>query len=78
MSGKVIYTDEPMELRVIPDFLPPPEQLFPSEDTVEVTLALSTRSVAFFKEKAKQYNVPYEHVIRVVLNQYTDGQIGPR
>lgn len=45
MSAKVRYTDEPMgELRVIPDFLPPPEELFRQEGAVKVTISLSQRS----------------------------------
>lgn len=32
MSRKIKYTDEPMEAKVIPDFLPPPGQLRKSEN----------------------------------------------
>lgn len=45
-------------LRVIKDFLPPPEQLVQREENVKVTLSLSQRSVAFFKREAKKRRVP--------------------
>jgi len=45
-------------VRVVEDFLPPPEALVLREDTVKVTLALSRRSVDFFKRAAKSRRVP--------------------
>ena len=40
MKNKIKYTEEPMgELRVIEDFLPPPDQLVLKEDNVKVTIA---------------------------------------
>jgi hypothetical protein len=41
MKSKIKYTDEPMgKLKVVSDFLPPPDQLVLKEDNVKVTLAL--------------------------------------
>jgi hypothetical protein len=51
-------------VRVVEDFLPPPEALVLREDTVKVTLALSRRSVDFFKRAAKSRRVPYQRMIR--------------
>jgi hypothetical protein len=46
MSAKIKYTDEPLgKLRVVPDFLPAPEDLVFREERVKVTLVLSKRSV---------------------------------
>ncbi|MBI4454811.1 MAG: CopG family transcriptional regulator [Acidobacteria bacterium] len=57
MSAKIRYTDEPLgKLGIVPDFLPPPEELVFREDAVKVTIALSTRSVEFFKREAAKYN----------------------
>jgi hypothetical protein len=50
MSTKIKYTDEPLgELHVISDFLPSPAELAFREEGVKVTLALSKKSVEFFK-----------------------------
>jgi predicted DNA binding CopG/RHH family protein len=65
------YTDEPIgPLRFIKDFLPPPDQLILKEDGVKVTISLSKRSVDFFKKHAKKSKVPYQRMIRRVLDEY--------
>ena len=51
MSTKIKYTDEPLEARVIQDFLPPPEELAFREEGVKVTLALSKKSVDFLRPR---------------------------
>lgn len=55
----------------IEDFLPGPEQLIKKEDSVKITILLSKNSVAFFKEKAKKTGVPYQTMIKTVLDKYT-------
>jgi hypothetical protein len=70
MKDKVKYTDEPMQFRVIPDFLPPPSQLVFKDDAVKVTLSLSTRSVHFFKSEAAKHGVQYQRMIRSLLDAY--------
>lgn len=70
MARKTRYTDEPMELEVIPDFLPPPEKLIRREETVKVTLILDKSSVEFFKRHARKNRVPYQRMIRRVLQVY--------
>lgn len=65
------YADEPIgPIRVIRDFLPPPDQLILKDDGVKVTISLSRRSVEFFKEHAKKSKVPYQRMIRRVLDEY--------
>jgi hypothetical protein len=50
MSAKIKYTDEPLgKFEIVSDFLPPPENLVFRDEGVKVTLALSKRSVDFFK-----------------------------
>ena len=50
MSAKIKYTNEPLgRLKVVRDFLPPPEDLVFRDEGVKVTIALSKRSVEFFK-----------------------------
>ena len=73
MSRRIRYTDEPIgALRVVRDFLPPPEELVFREDAVKVTIALSKRSVEFFKAAASRHNTQYQKMIRRLLDQYVD------
>ena len=60
MKRKIKYTDEPIELELIEDFLPRPEQLVLREENVKVTITLSKESIEFFKQVAKQYHSPYQ------------------
>jgi hypothetical protein len=69
MNGKTAdYTDDQGEitgdLRRVTDMLPPPDQLVPRDDTVKVTLALSRRSIEFFKREAAKHRVPYQGLRR--------------
>jgi hypothetical protein len=73
MSSRIKYTDEPLgELKVIPDFLPPPEQLAFREEGVKVTIALSKRSVEFFKAEATRHHTQYQRMIRRLIDAYVD------
>ena len=73
MKKKIKYRDEPIgAITVIPDFLPPPENLVLREDTVKVTLAISRTSFDFFKTQAKKAHAPYQKMIRALLDQYTN------
>ena len=72
MSRKIKYTDEQLgKIRVIPDFLPPPEELAFRDDTVKVTISLSQSSVDFFKREAKKQNTQYQKMIRRLLDAYS-------
>ncbi|MCI0505983.1 MAG: CopG family transcriptional regulator [Gammaproteobacteria bacterium] len=72
MSAKIKYTDEPIgPLKVVPDFLPAPEELVFKEDTVKVTIALSKESVEFFKQEAEKHHTQYQKMIRRLLDIYT-------
>ncbi|WP_018953968.1 CopG family transcriptional regulator [Thioalkalivibrio sulfidiphilus] len=72
MSAKTKYTDEAIgPVKVIPDFLPPPEELVFKEDTVKVTIALSRESVEFFKREARKHDTQYQKMIRRLLDAYT-------
>jgi predicted DNA binding CopG/RHH family protein len=76
-SGR--YTDAPKEINdallsatEIEDFLPPPDQLIAKEETQKITIALSQRSVEFFKSAADENHIPYQQLIRKVLDNYTE------
>ena len=67
------YTEgEIGDLRVVEDFLPPPAELVLREDTVKVTLALSRRSLDFFKKEAGKARVPYQRMIRALVDAYAE------
>lgn len=71
MTDRIVYTEgEIDEVRIVPDFLPPPSELAFREDTVKVTIALSRSSVEFFKREAAKHQVPYQKMIRRLLDEY--------
>ena len=71
MKRKPKYTNELLgRVQVVKDFLPPPEMLVLKEDGVKVTLSLSKRSVDFFKSRAAHSKVPYQKMIRSLLDSY--------
>ena len=55
----------------VKDFLPPPDQLVMPEETVKVTIALNSSTVAFFKKQAGRHKTKYQKMIREVLDRYT-------
>ena len=74
-SRTVKYTaGEIGRLRVVEDFLPPPDALVAREDNVKVTLSLSRRSVDYFKRAAKRRRVPYQRMIRALVDAYAEKQ----
>jgi len=76
MSNRTVkYTaGEIGRLSVIKDFLPRPDDLVPREDNVKVTLSLSRRSLDFFKREAKKRRVPYQRMIRALVDTYAERQ----
>ena len=73
MSAKIKYTDEPLgEVKVVRDFLPPPEELAFREEGVKVTLALSRKSVDFFKAEAAKHHTQYQRMIRRLVDAYVE------
>ncbi len=72
MNAKIKYTDEPIKAKVIRDFLPPPEELAFREEGVKVTLALSKKSVEFFKSEAAKNHTQYQRMIRKLIDAYVE------
>ncbi|MBF0292620.1 MAG: CopG family transcriptional regulator [Nitrospinae bacterium] len=67
---RIEYTDEPLDLEVITDFLPQPENLVLKDETVKVTISLTRHSVDFFKRQAKRRHVSYQAMIKKALDLY--------
>jgi hypothetical protein len=57
---------------VVKNFLPPPDKLVLRESNVKVTLSLSSRSVDFFKREAQKQHVPYQRMIRALVDAYAE------
>jgi len=71
MKNKIKYTDEPMGgLRVVKNFLPPPDQLALREENVKITISLKKSSVEFFKKEAQRHRTSYQKMIRRVVDWY--------
>jgi hypothetical protein len=70
----VRYTDDHGEMDNIgprvADTLPPPGQLVIPDDGVKVTLTLSRQSVDFFQQAARKNRVPYQRMIRSLVDEY--------
>jgi predicted DNA binding CopG/RHH family protein len=78
MKKKTTYKATPADIadaimssERIDDFLPAPELLIKKEDNIKITISLSKSSVNFFKEKAKKAGVPYQTMIKTVIDRYS-------
>ncbi len=71
MNKKIIYSDESLNMgERVTDFLPPPSELVKREPTVKVTLELTQSSLNFFKAQAQQEQVPYQRMLRNLIDAY--------
>ena len=78
MSAKIKYANEPLgRVKIVDDFLPRPEDLAFREEGVKITIALSKRSVAFFKHEAAKHNTQYQRMIRQLLDVYAERHSAP-
>ena len=73
-TGKrITYTKGDIgDVRVIEDFLPPPDQLLFKDEEVKVTLPLKRRSLEFFKRQAARRHKSYQHMIAALIDRYAD------
>ena len=74
-SSELKYSNEPVEAKVISDFLPSPEELVLKEKKTKVTLTLNDKSLKFFKKKAKKHGASYQAMIRRLLDYYVSNQL---
>ena len=58
------------KLRIVKDFLPPPDQLVLKEENVKITISLNKSSVEFFKKVAQKQRTSYQRMIRRVIDWY--------
>ena len=75
MNKRIRYSDEPLgKIKLVPDFLPSPEELALKNKQTKVTISLSSESVAYFKEAAKKHHTQYQRMIRQLLDDYVAQQ----
>jgi predicted DNA binding CopG/RHH family protein len=60
------------EVKIVKDFLPASSELVLKDDNVKVTLSPSRRSIEFFKREAKRQHVPYQKMIRALVDGYAE------
>ena len=71
MKKPVQYTNETIgDIKIVKDFLPPPDKLVFKRKSIKVTMALDVESVNFFKKIAQRNHVPYQTMIRNLINTY--------
>lgn len=71
MSKRIQYSDEPIgQVEMVADFLPSPSQLKQKSESTKVTISLSSESVRYFKQVAKQNDMQYQKLIRQLLDEY--------
>lgn len=75
MKKKIKYSNEPIEAKIISDFLPSPEELSLKEKKTKVTLTLTEKSLTFFKKSAKKHGASYQAMIRRLIDYYVVNQI---
>ena len=62
------------KLTIIKDNLPPPALLVRRESTVRVTSEFTKSSIDFLKEEAKKAKVPYQRMLRSLIDLYVEQQ----
>jgi predicted DNA binding CopG/RHH family protein len=76
MKKRIDYSDEPIgDIEVVRDFLPSPEELAFRDEGVKVTLAISRKSLDFFRKEASRLHTPYQRMIRRLLDAYVDAHL---
>ena len=65
-------------MKVVEDFLPKPEDLVFRDEGVKITIALSKRSLDFFKREAQKHGTQYQRMIRQLLDIYASHHSAPR
>lgn len=77
MRKQIQYSNEQLgEIRLVPDFLPSPKDLALKNEQTKVTISLSSESVDFFKNAAREHHMQYQKMIRQLLDEYVTQQKG--
>lgn len=74
MKKRTKYTDEPIEFKIVEDFLPTPAQLVRRARRVKVTLEVGEPTVALFRKKAGKSPSGYRRMMGELLDFYAEKQ----
>lgn len=75
MTKEITYSDEEIgDVKFVTDFLPSPSELRDRNENTKVTIALSKRSVEYFKKAAVENHMQYQKLIRQLLDDYVSHQ----
>ncbi len=74
MKKVIKYINEPIEAKIVNDFLPSPDALILREKKTRVTLTLTDKSLDFFKSTAKRHGASYQAMIRRLIDYYVANQ----
>jgi predicted DNA binding CopG/RHH family protein len=75
MNKLIQYSEEELgEIRLVADFLPSPEDLAFKNKQTKITISLSSESVDFFKDAAREHHMQYQTMIRKLLDEYVARQ----
>lgn len=76
MNKKIKYSKgeigEIGEVKLVEDFLPAPKDLVLNHESVKVTISLSKDSIDFFKAQASKHHIPYQKMIKNLLDKYAN------
>ena len=75
MNKRIRYTDEPMEFKIIEDFLPPPGELRLRMRKVKVTVEVGAPTVEAFRRKAGRNADAYRRMMGQLLDVYAARQL---
>ena len=76
-NAKANMNDAPIgTLTLVDDFLPPPSLLFRKVDTIRVTSEFTKSSIDYLKKEAKKAKVPYQRMLRSLIDLYVEKQNG--
>ena len=70
MKKRVQYTDEPMQMRLIKDFLTSPEELVTKGKRVKVSVEISQSSLDFFRQQVGRSKMQAKNMIGTLLDVY--------
>ena len=77
MKKQIKYSNAPKKMseiiinaETINDFLPAPDKLIFKEINDKITLSLTRSSIKFFKEKSAELGIPYQSMIKRVVDIY--------
>jgi predicted DNA binding CopG/RHH family protein len=76
-NKKRVYTHDKGEgpsakAYIVNDFLPSPAELAGAMKKTKITIELTSKSAGFFKEQATKLDVPYQAMIRELLDRYVE------